>query len=39
MAFVVAFVFFTGIVGLIWAVYNYKRLSEVEIKRVSEHEG
>jgi hypothetical protein len=37
--FVVPFVFFSGIVGLLWAIYNYKKLSEVNVKRLSEKEG
>ena len=30
--FVVNLVFVSGIVGLVWALYNYKKLSEVDIK-------
>lgn len=37
--FVVPFVFVSGIAGLIWAIYNYKKLSEVNIKRLSQKEG
>ncbi len=37
--FVIPFVFFSGIIGLLWAIYNYKRISEVNIKRLSEKEG
>lgn len=40
--FVVPFVFISGIVGLVWAIYNYKRISEVNIKQQShkaEEEG
>ena len=32
--FVVPFVFFTGIAGLIWAIYNYKKLSDVNVKPI-----
>jgi len=40
MAFVVILVFVSGIVGLAWAVYNFKKLGEVSIKvaEKSEHE-
>lgn len=34
--FVISFVFFSGIIGLLWAIYNYKKISEVEVKRLSE---
>jgi len=36
--FVVPFVFFAGIVGLIWAIYNYKKLSDVNVKPMEEGE-
>jgi Na+/H+-translocating membrane pyrophosphatase len=36
--FVVPFVFFAGIVGLIWAIYNYKKLSDVNVKPMDEGE-
>jgi len=29
--FVVTFVFVAGVVGLVWAIYNYKQLSDVEL--------
>ena len=32
MAFVVAFVFVSGIIGLVWAIYNYNKLGEVNVK-------
>jgi len=32
--FVVPFVFFAGITGLIWAIYNYKKLSDVNVKPI-----
>jgi hypothetical protein len=37
--FVVPFVFFAGVVGLLWAIYNYKKISEVNIKQVEAGEG
>lgn len=41
MAFVVTFVYVSGIIGLIWAIYNYKKLGEISIRtsEKSEHEG
>ena len=41
MGFVVPLVFFSGIVGLFWAIYNYKKLGDIEVKRASKggHSG
>jgi len=35
--FVVPFVFFSGFVGLFWAIYNYCKLSEIEVRSSSKH--
>jgi hypothetical protein len=38
MGFLVPFIFIAGILGLAWAYYNYKKLSEVSIHSDSEGE-
>lgn len=32
MGFVVPLVFFSGIIGLFWAIYNYRKLGEIDIR-------
>jgi H(+)-translocating pyrophosphatase len=39
MGFVVPLVFFSGIAGIIWAIYNYKKIGEVEMREVSKVSG
>ena len=33
--FVVTLVFLSGIAGLVWAIYNYKKLGEIECRMAS----
>ena len=36
--FVVTFVFVAGIVGIVWAIYNYKHLADVDLEGVEKSE-
>lgn len=36
--FVVTFVFVAGIVGIVWAIYNYKQLADVDLEGVEKSE-
>ena len=36
MTFIIPFIYFSGVVGLLWAIYNFRKLGEVDI-RISKH--